>query len=257
MKFNIMKTLKIRIVLCILSFGIMNCSDSASNEFEEVNGNVENRRLQSISVISAENPQDNVYFIFTYDSKDRLTSLTDGQETVVLIYQNDKLSNMADSYGSVSVEELYASPYDAYSTGQVEEYDNNGNPRLLSFLETVYDYNLGTEVQEQYTLEISYDDKPNPYYFTLESAGLIDVLDRIQLNFGAPTQSEELIKARLLFPLNNPSQLVYKNENGQIVHTVNVNYNYDGDYPVSASIVALSPLQGSSGNLSVTFQYSN
>ncbi|MBC2840114.1 hypothetical protein [Robiginitalea sp. SC105] len=248
-----------RITISILSiFGILaSCSDSVSDDFKEVNGNVENRRLQSISAISAGYPDDDKFFLFTYDSKDRLTSFTDGEETALLLYQDDKLSNLADSYGSISVEELYASPYDAYNTGQVEEYDNNGNPRLLSFLETYYDYNLGTDVQEQYTLEISYDNKPNPFYFTLESAGLIDVLDRIQLDFGIPPQPQELIRARLLFPLNNPSQLVYKNEAGEIVFTVNVDYNYDGDYPVSASVIALSPQEGGSRSISITFQYAD
>jgi len=236
---------------------LLGCSDSVSDEFEAVNGNVEDRRLQSITVLSAESPDDNKYFLFTYDSKDRLTSFTDGEETAVLLYDNDQLSSLADSYGSIAVEELYASPYDAFNTGQVEEYDNNGNPRILSFLENVYDYDLNTVVQEQFTLEISYDNQPNPYYYTLASAGLIDLLDRIQLNFSMPSQPEELIRARLLFPLNNPSQLVYKNEAGDIVHTVNVDYNYDGDYPVSASVVALSPQEGSSANVTVSFQYAD
>ncbi|EAR16464.1 hypothetical protein [Robiginitalea biformata] len=246
-----------RAFLFFIILPFISCSDSVSNEFEAVNGNVEERRLQSISVVSPQRPEDNKYFLFTYDGQGRLTSFTDSEETAVVLYEDNSVSGFADSYGTIGIEELYASPYDAFSTGQVEEYDNKGNPRILSFLEPVYDYELNTVVQEQYTLEISYDEQPNPYYYTLESAGLINVLDRIQLNFGMAPQPEELIRARLLFPLNNPSQLVYRDEAGEIVHTVNVDYNYEGDYPTSATIIALSPQSGSSANLSVTFQYRN
>ncbi|MCX2718904.1 hypothetical protein [Lentiprolixibacter aurantiacus] len=235
----------------------LSCSDSVSDEFEEVNGSVDKKLLQSISVISAQDATENRSIIFSYDSQDRLTSINDGVESNIIIYENGEISGAANSSGNVTVEELYASPYDAFETGDVIEYDNNGNPSKLAFFEYEYDFELQSEIQVVYTAEISYDNKPNPYYFTLDSAGIIDVLDGIRLNLSMAPQPVELIRARALFPLNNPSQIIYKNESGEIIYTLNIDYSYDGDYPVSASIIALSLIDSQTNAYSANFTYTD
>lgn len=233
------------------------CDNSTSSEFEEVNGKTEKKRLQSVSVISQKDPADNKTVIFNYDNNKRLNAVTDGQETYLLLYINGELTSAADQYGTITMEELYSSPYDAYETGQVADYDSNGNPARLLFFEREYDYITDTFSIQQYSLEISYDDKPNPFYYSLETAGIIDVLDQVKFNFSMAPQAAEILRAKALFPLNNPSQFVYKNEAGQIVHAINLDYSYEGDYPTSGTAVAVSPQQESTGTFSINFQYAN
>lgn len=244
--------------ISILSLSITtSCDNSTSDEFEEVNGKTDKKRIQSVSVVSAQDPADSKTVLFTYDSNDRLTSVTDGLETYIFAYSNGKLSTAAGQDGTLTIEELYASPYDAFNTGQIEDYDNNGNPARILFFVSEYNFATGLSEVYQYTLEISYDDKPNPFYYTLESAGIIDVLDGVEFNFSMAPQAPELVRAKALFPNNNPSQLVYRNEAGEIVHAINFDYAYDGDYPTSGTAVAVSPLEDSTGTVSITFQYAN
>ncbi len=157
----------------ILSVGIISsCNKSTSDEFEAVNGKTEKKRIKSVSVVPAKDPADSKTVLFTYDGNDRLTSVTDGLETFIFAYSNGKLSTAAGQDGTLTIEELYASPYDAFDTGQVEVYDSNGNPSKILFFEEEYNYNTGLNEIYQYILEISYDDKPNPFYYTLDSGGL-------------------------------------------------------------------------------------
>lgn len=246
------------LTIAIFTIGITtSCDNSTSDEFEEVNGKTDKKRIQSVSVVSAQDPSDGKTVLFTYDSNDRLTSVTDGLETYIFAYSNGELSTAAGQDGTLSMEELYASPYDAFNTGQIEEYDNNGNPAKILFFVSEYNYASGINEVFQYTLEISYDDKPNPFYYTLESAGIIDVLDGVEFNLSMTPQAPELVRAKALFPNNNPSQLAYKNEAGELVHVINFDYAYEGDYPTSGTAVAVSPLDNSTGTVSITFQYTN
>ncbi|MEP3382682.1 MAG: hypothetical protein ABJO28_18995, partial [Maribacter dokdonensis] len=218
--------------VAILNFS---CDDSTSDEFEEVNGKVETKLISSIDVASAENSDDSSSIIFSYNSELQLNSIFDGTETTNFIYEDGNLANVSGNVDNGNVEELYESPYDAFETGQVEEYDENGNPSVIKFIEYDYDYMTGEEEVVYYTAEISYDDKPNPFYKTAEAAGLIDVMDQIRLNFAAAPHSEEIVRAKALFPNNNPSQVLYKNEEGEIEYTINMSYTYDGDYPTTAT----------------------
>jgi hypothetical protein len=90
----------------------------------------------------------------------------------------------------------------------------------------------------------------------MEAGGLIEVLDNVRLNFSLTPQSPEIVKARLLFPVNNLSQIVYKNEEGGIVYTVNADFDYDGaNYATSATITAVSVMDSDQGIVSIVFTY--
>ncbi|WP_430428709.1 hypothetical protein [Maribacter litoralis] len=244
-------------ILLFSSIAILNfsCDDSTSDEFEEVNGNVETKLISSINVGSAENSDDNTSIIFSYNSEQQLNSIFDGTETTNFIYEDGDLSNVSGNVDNGNVEELYDSPYDAFETGQVEEYDDNGNPSVIKFIEYDYDYMTGEEEVVYYTAEISYDDKPNPFYKTAEAAGLIDVMDQIRLNFAAAPQAEEIVRAKALFPNNNPSQVLYKNEEGEIEYTINMSYTYDGDYPTTATVSTVSEYSDENETYVTTFTY--
>ncbi|CAG2534723.1 hypothetical protein MAR621_00546 [Maribacter dokdonensis] len=247
----------IKHLLLFSSVAILNfsCDDSTSDEFEEVNGKVETKLISSIDVASAENSDDSSSIIFSYNSELQLNSIFDGTETTNFIYEDGNLANVSGNVDNGNVEELYESPYDAFETGQVEEYDENGNPSVIKFIEYDYDYMTGEEEVVYYTAEISYDDKPNPFYKTAEAAGLIDVMDQIRLNFAAAPQAEEIVRAKALFPNNNPSQVLYKNEEGEIEYTINMSYTYDGDYPTTATVSTVSEHSDENETYVTTFTY--
>lgn len=247
----------IKHLLLFSSVAILNfsCDDSTSDEFEEVNGKVETKLISSIDVASAENSDDSNSIIFSYNSELQLNSIFDGTETTNFIYEDGNLANVSGNVDNGNVEELYESPYDAFETGQVEEYDENGNPSVIKFIEYDYDYMTGEEEVVYYTAEISYDDKPNPFYKTAEAAGLIDVMDQIRLNFAAAPQAEEIVRAKVLFPNNNPSQVLYKNEEGEIEYTINMSYTYDGDYPTTATVSTVSEHSDENETYVTTFTY--
>ncbi|WP_036150761.1 hypothetical protein [Maribacter forsetii] len=244
-------------LLLLSSIAVLNfsCEKSTSEEFEEVNGNVETRLISSIDVSSAENSDDSNSILFSYNNELQLTSIFDGTESTNFVYDGDDLTNVSGNVDNGNVEELYESPYDAFETGQIEEYDDNGNPSVIKFIEYDYDYMTGEEEVVYYTAEISYDNKPNPFYKTAEAAGMIAVLDQIKLNFADAPQAEEIIRAKALFPNNNPSQVVYKNEEGEIEYTINMSYTYDGDYPTAATVSSASADGGDSETYLTTFTY--
>ena len=248
---------RINCLLLLSSIAVVNfsCEKSTSQEFEDVNGNIETKLISSIDVTSAENTDEDTNILFSYNGDLQLTSIFDGSETTNFIYDDGNLSDVTGQGDNGSVEELYDSPYDAFETGQVEEYDDNGNPSVLQFNEYEYDYMTGDEEVVYYTAEISYDDKPNPFYKTVEAAGIISVLDKVQLNFAALPQPQEILKAKALFPNNNPSQVVYKDEEGKVVHTINMSYTYDGDYPKSATVSSVSADGGDNETYLTTFTY--
>ncbi|MGB2759790.1 MAG: hypothetical protein WBC58_07510 [Maribacter stanieri] len=248
---------RINHLLLLSSIAVINfsCEKSTSEEFEDVNGNVETKLITSIDVTSVEDPDESNNILFSYNGDLRLTSIYDGTETTNFTYEDGNLSNVTGNGDNGNVEELYESPYDAFETGQVEEYDENGNPSVLQFIEYDYDYMTGEEEVVYYTAEISYDNKPNPFYKTAEAAGMIDVLDQIKLNFAAAPQAEEILRAKALFPNNNPSQIVYKNAEGEIEYTINLSYTYDGDYPTAATVSSVSADGGDNVTYLTTFTY--
>lgn len=220
----------------------MSCSDSTSDEFNNINGDVKEKQIKQVSVVSTEYPADDIHLFLAYNEDDRLTSISSGEGTTTFNYEGNKLSNVGgDDSDAFNIEELYKSPYDAFGTGHVTEYDDNGNPSIIKFYEEEYNYETQSYEPLEFTAEVSYDDVHNPYYYTLKSAGIIEILDKVELDFGATSQSSKIVKARLLFPVNNPSKIVYKNELGVAVYQIVVDYVYDQDnYPISATVVETS-----------------
>ncbi|SDR79344.1 hypothetical protein [Winogradskyella sediminis] len=254
-----MKNQKSLIILLSLSIFTLSCSeDSVTDEFDNANGNVQEKLIESISIISAQDSQENKNISLSYTSGGLLNTISDGVETSIFVYDdNDNLSNITGGGNdNLNIEELYESPYDAFETGEVIQYDDNGNPKEIEFYEEEYDYNTDSYYTKIYTAEISYDNTHNPYFYTLEAGGIIEVLDDVQLNFSLNPQIPEIVQARLLFPVNNPSQLIYKNEEGEIIHTINVNYSYDNEnYPTSATVTAVSVQDSEQSTYSAIYQY--
>jgi len=252
-----MKNFKLPLICAIVSLSNVACSEeSVTDEFENANGNVEEKLIRSVSYISPEKPEDNTTIGFSYNNDGSLNTVSDGTDTSIFLYENSELKTITGSNDNLDTEELYQSPYDAFDIGQVVSYDDNGNPEVIEFFEEEWDEDFGEYIAKVYTANLEYDDAPNPFYYTMKSGGLIDMLDNVQLNFSMTPQSSEIVQARLLFPVNNLSQIVYKNEEGETVYSINANFDYDEDnYPTSADITAVSVMDSDQGVVSLTFTY--
>jgi hypothetical protein len=232
--------------------------ESVSDDFEEVNGDVAVKLMESISVSDAEDSSDNTTVTMYYTNDGKLNTISDGSETNVFVYDNDnKLTRITSDGDNLNMEELYESPYDAFDTGEVVEYDDNNNPKKIEFLveECIDDYWCDEYEVKIYTAELSYDDAHNPFYHTFNAGGIIDVLDNVELNFGS-SQSPEIVKVKDLFPMNNLSQIIYKNEEGEQLVSLNINFSYDDEnYPTSATITAVDIEESEQSVSSVIFTY--
>lgn len=250
---------------CVLSLGlaillITACGSSASEDFEGINGQVKKKRLKTISAVDEQVGNEKMTAQFIYDSDNKLinVSATKAVDAALINYSNDgtiiKLANGSDPYESISIEELYKSPYELYETGEVIEYDSNKNPSKVLFKQNEYNYITDKYTVENYTAEMVYDDKPNLYFYTLESAGLIDVLDGVNINIGINTKAPELIKARALLPVNNLVRALYKDADDNIIGTLDIEYTYDVDgYPIKGNGNGIS--DSGSVNVEVTYSY--
>ncbi len=222
------------LLLSIVATSIFaSCSnDSVTEEFNNANGNTVEKFIERVEFTSAQDIEENETVTINYDTNNRVSSITDGYDTSFLVYEGDDLSTISGDGDPLDIDELYQSPYDVFETGDVQEYDNNGNPIIIS----VFNEDDYTGEVTEIIATISYDSKPNPYFHTLNAAGIIDVMDGVRFNFSMTPQSTEIIRARALFPLNNISGMVFKNPEGEIVSELKIDYAYDAqDYPTSAT----------------------
>lgn len=136
------------------------------------------------------------------------------------------------------------------------QYDNNGNPIEILVLDEEYDYMTFTYVTTEYTAEVIYDNAPNPYFYTLDAGGIIDVLDGVELNFSMNIQVPEIVQARMLLTVNNPKKITYKDSDGTIVYEITADYVYDADnYPTSATVTSESFEDNEITVYSAVYQY--
>ncbi|WP_158974422.1 hypothetical protein [Cellulophaga sp. L1A9] len=231
-------------------------SDSVSEEFDEANGDVVQKLIKTVALTSGETGEDEGMLEFSYTADGALSSVSNGEGSSDFLYDGDELTNVTgDEDTSLSIEKLYESPYDAFETGNVLEYDANGNPKIIEFFEEEYDWETDSYLSYVYTAEVTYDEAQNPFFYTLEAGGIIDVLDGVQLNFSMNPQATEIIKARMLFPVNNLSKIVYKNEEGEIEYTMTANYVYDADNYATSGVISSAANGEVDGSFTVQFTY--
>jgi len=249
MKFKFLSILILALILCTACE-----SDSTSDEFEDNNPDAIARLITSISIVSAQDSADNTTITVNYDANNRVTSITDGVETNTLVYNNDDdLTNVAGPGETLNVQDLYdESPYDAFETGEVINYDSNNNPLNIRLYD--YEYNFNTQMEEtiEYRALITYDDKPNPYFYTLQAAGVIEIMDNVELNFSSEVNAPELVQARLLFPSRNVSGVTITNLDGDVLVEVVANYVYNSDnYPTSGTVTETTYEDGNVDEINV------
>lgn len=227
---------------------LASCSGSNSDEFDDANGDAAARYIRTITTNA---DGDTNVTTFNYDASGKVINVTDGDGSANMVYENNNLTNIAGDGEAFSISELYQSPYQAYEVGQVLNYDSNGNPTHLRVF--VDDYMGGTE---EHRAEITYDNKPFFMFHTLKAAGIIDVLDRVELNLSMQSAPAQLVRAKSLLPVNNQTKVVVKNLQGDVVYTAITSYAYNADnYPVSATTVVTE--DGDSESATVNFAYRN
>ena len=249
--------LKLQITLLTVLAVFMSCSeDSATDEFNQANQNATVKLITNLSVVSAQDASENQSVTINYNGNNQVANITDGVETSILVYDNDNLTNVTGEGETLNVEELYESPYDAFETGEVLQYDSNMNPVSIRFLEEEFDFFNNTMNVVEYYAEIEYDATPNPFFYTLEAAGIIDVLDNVDLNFSMDVQAPEIVQARLLLPTNNIKKITYKDEDLTPIYQIVANYVYDAqNYPSTGTVTSTDLGDDSVSVYTTTFTY--
>jgi len=249
--------LKLQITLLTVLAVFMSCSeDSATDEFNAANQNASVKLITNLSVVSAQDASENQSVTINYNGNNQVANITDGVETSFLVYDNDNLTNVTGEGETLNVEELYQSPYDAFETGEVLQYDSNMNPVSIRFLEEEFDFFNNTMNVVEYYAEIEYDATPNPFFYTLEAAGIIDVLDNVDLNFSMDVQAPEIVQARLLLPTNNIKKITYKDEDLTPIYQIVANYVYDAqNYPSTGTVTSTDLEDDSVSVYTTTFTY--
>lgn len=230
------------LALSLVTLTFTSCSKSTTDEFEEANPGTSEKYIEEVKILGSSIEDYNRTISIGYDSDGRVSNIYTGSELALTVFENGELKTISsNSTDPFTFDELYQSPYDIYEDGRVVSYDTNGNPELIEFFETdyEYDYNTGSYIENDYvyTALISYDGNPNPYYHTLKAAGLIDVLDKVQVNLSMSANQSDIKKAKEFFPLNNIKEIIYKDETGSPVAYLKIDYVYDEDnYPTQATV---------------------
>jgi len=239
------------VFFCVITI-LFSCNDSQTveDEFIEVNGEIKEKLIGKIE--GRDIYGDKINIIFNYNSQNRISSITDGSQTTTFNYNSQgdldsavTIDYPGDTPSSFSISELYQAPYDVFDTGEVLDVNSKGNPiRVL-----VYDRGYGSE---SYIGELIYDDKPNPFFYTIKSSSMLNVLDRTELNFGV--QMPDIIKAKELLPNNILTGMIFKNSQGVTVNEIQITYSYDQDnYPIQGDIFVYE--EGESHNYYVNYFY--
>lgn len=234
--------IKTTLVLPALFLILGSCNkESATDEFEQANGKVAEKLMTRMDIVSAQDPNENTSFFINYDSKNRVSSFNNGTDSNILVYEDDQLSTISGGSEPYRTSEWYQTPYDIFQFGEVVEYDSNKNPSVIRLLDEDYDGNI-----YEFIVDISYDPTPNPFFYTLKAAGIIDVLDGVQFNLSMSPQSPDLIQARKLLAQNNIKQIVVTDvERSEITFQLVADYVYDeDDYPISATFTTATSDSG-------------
>jgi myo-inositol-hexaphosphate 3-phosphohydrolase len=77
------------LILFTISIAISCSEENVSDVFEEVNGDVAVKLMESISVSDTEDSSDNTTVTMYYTNDGKLNTISDGNQTNVFVYDND------------------------------------------------------------------------------------------------------------------------------------------------------------------------
>lgn len=230
--------------LFILGFLIISC-DSNEDGFSDANGDAAKKYVTKI--ITQDDYETTISEV-NYTNEGKVTSVSSDNNTRYFLYNdNGDLKDVSGEGDNIATSEVIGEIQDAYEIGNVLQYDEKGNPTVLELYDEDYNGNQIINIAH-----LTYDDNPFTFYYTLDAAGIIDVLYDVRIQFYAP---KEIIMAKKLLPVNNPIKAVITDESNQEVQTISVNYVYDEDnYPKTASVVSIDD-NGNAESFNVIYQY--
>lgn len=230
--------------LCIV-LGVFSFSCSSDDGFDNANGEVAKKYITKITV--RDDAEAKVSTV-TYDNDGRVTTATSENKTKYFTYDdNGKLLKISGDGENLMTSEITSEIHDAYEIGDVLEYDENGNPKILELYDENYDGNRIT-----HTAHLTYDNNPFAFYYTLDAAGIIDMLSDVRFRFIAPP---EVLLAKRLLPVHNPIKAIIRDESNAQVASITVDFVYnEHSYPVSATVVSLDE-EGYGNTYTVSYQY--
>lgn len=236
-----------KIFLFVLASVLFSCS--SDDGFVDANGNVAKKYITK--TITTGNGNSNISTV-TYDENKRVLTASNADEVKYFTYNGDGSLNKISGGGqNLFSSEIMGTIHEAYEIGDILQYDSNGNPTILELYEDDY----WTGERYTYTATITYDNKPFAFYYTLDAAGIISVLNNTQLSFSSVPSSPAIIMAKLLLPVNNPIRAVIKDESNIEVSRINVSYTYTADnYPTSSTVVVIGE-DGDVEQYNVTYEY--
>jgi hypothetical protein len=238
---------KLFTISLLMAVFMSSCTDSASDEFDDANENAEARYIKTITSSSPGDEPSTA--TINYDASGKVTNISDGDESSTFVYENNNLTSVTGEGDLFQISQLYQAPYEAYDVGQVLEYDAKGNPTKIRLFEE----NINGVIEE-FSASVTYDTAPNSLFHTLKAAGIIDVLDNIRLNLNMQNMPQQIVRAKVLLPVNNPTRVVIKDIRDAVVSTTVTNYTYNSfNYPTSA--VATTTEQGNIETTNFTFTY--
>lgn len=253
-----MKTTRLFGFLILSLFFITSCNEDSSDDVK----NATPAYLQQIELNVPEGKSTKAVFSYNADTQLQSVNLSDinGHSIPALFnYATDgDLSSVDFDGDNFKISDLLGENFQAFEYGRVIEYDSNSNPSVIEIINEEEDEEWNEETQQyevifekiRYTIE--YDSKPFFLYYTLKSAGMIDLMDSIHLLMNA--ESSEITVLRKLLPSNNIIGISAKNEAGQDIGNISIDYVYnDINYPISAKIVVSEGEH--TENLSVNFKY--
>ncbi|MCC9041895.1 hypothetical protein LNQ81_04160 [Myroides sp. M-43] len=225
--------------LAALAFVGVSCSSDDNGNIIATDPVVVIKNIKNIDVVLFEEGKRELEkkFDLYYTEEGKLTTIeyTDLDEEGT-VYENskgnltqdskNKLEKISSPKEMILIKDLLVYQNSAYKVGKVLKYDNHKNPSEI----LVYNRDM-----EEITMKISYDDKPFFGFHTLRAAGIIDLLDGIELNLANPTVPAELKLAKELLPRNNPITYTYTNKEGIVLDNIKIVYAYDeSNYPTKA-----------------------
>lgn len=235
----------IKILTLVITVGFFTISCSSDDGFKDANGDVAKKHITKVITQTGNETSTSKV---TYDNDGKVVSASLDSDVRYFFYDDwGKLEKISGGGDNIFTSEVISEIYDAYEIGDVLEFDQKGNPTVLKLYN---DDNYGNETTSMAYL--TYDEKPFAFYYTMDAAGIIDVLYDVRFRFIAPP---EIIKAKKLLPVNNPVKATIKNEAGREIGSVSVNYDYnENKYPKTASVVSIDD-DGYAKAYDVTYEY--
>ena len=233
----------VAVLLCSTLF-VVACSTN-DDGFDDANGNVAKKYVTKI-ITQTDGTTTVSDVVYNNDGK-VISASSDGDVKYFSYHDDGRLKKISGGGDNFMTSEIINEIHSAYEIGDVLQYDANGNPTILELYDLDDNGNQVTHIAN-----LSYDNIPFTFYYTLDAAGIIAVLNDVRLQFYMPT---EIVMAKKLLPVFNPINAVIKNSLNQEIGSIAVNYTYDSDnYPTNATVISIDQ-DGYASSATVLYQY--